>query len=136
MRDRARALCEIERVLRPGGRALVATYAWTHLLELRELTARFDVQGASRSAGDFDLETAADELETRFDAVRMERRTSALEIRAVAPLVAYVRSMQSATAPPSEASLARFAAHVERKIARSGSLHVGIAARLVSGIRR
>jgi ubiquinone/menaquinone biosynthesis C-methylase UbiE len=138
--DRARALGEIERVLRPGGRALLATYAWTHLLELRELTARFGVQGAflraSRSEADFDLETAADEAEARFDAVRVERRTSALEIRAAAPLVAYVRSAQSAASPPSEANLARFAAHVEREIARSGSLHVGIAAGLVTGVRR
>jgi hypothetical protein len=31
---------------------------------------------------------------------------------------------------------ARFAAHVEREIARSGSLHVGIAAGLVTGVRR
>jgi hypothetical protein len=130
----------MERVLRPGGRALVATHAWTHLIELRELTARFDVQAsslrASRNTADFDLETAADELAARFDDVRVERRTSALEVRAAAPLLAYVRSMQGAASAASESNLARLAAHVEREIARSGSLHVGIAAGLVSGVRR
>ena len=138
--DRARALAEIERVLRPGGRVLVATHAWTHLIELRELTARYGVQGASldasRRADDFDLETAADEVAARFSDVRVERRTSALEIRALDPLLAYVRSMQPRRSAPSESSLARFAAHVEREIARAGSLHVGIAAGLVVGVRR
>lgn len=138
--DRAAAFAEIERVLRPGGRALVTTYAWTHLIELRELTARFDVQGAalraSRSAADFDLETAADEMSARFADVRVERRTSALEVRAAAPLLAYVRSMQSAASPASESNLARFAAHVEREVARCGSLHIGIGAGLVVGVRR
>ncbi len=137
--DRARALAEIERVLRPGGRALVATHVWTHLIELRELAARHGIEGSflqtARRAGDFDLETAADELGARFTDLRVERRSSALEVRAAGPLLASVRSLQAST-PPCESNLARIAAHVEREIARSGSLHVGVATGLVSAVRR
>jgi hypothetical protein len=56
-------------------------------------------------------------------------------VRAAAPLLAYVRSMQDAAEPTNESSLTRFAAHVEREIACSGALHVGIAAGLVTGVR-
>jgi SAM-dependent methyltransferase len=133
--DRARAYAEVKRVLRPGGRFVAATNVWTHLIELRELLTRFGVASAMsarlRDPDELDLEAAAEELaQAGFALARAERRTSALEIRAVEPLLDYVRSMIDGPAPTPEA-LAPLATHVARQIALLGSLHVGIAAGVI-----
>ncbi len=132
--DRARALAEIRRVLRSGGRAVVGTNHWTHLLELRELLARFELEGLLlaplRDRSEFDLETAAEEISAELEVVGVERRRSALEIRAVEPLIAYVRSMADRTRVP-DAALEPLARHVARQIELMGALHIGIAAGVV-----
>ena len=132
--DRARALGEVRRVLRCGGRLVVGTNHWTHLLELRELLTRFGLAGLllapSRDPSEFDLETAAEEISSVLDVVGVERRRSALEIRAVEPLIAYVRSMADAARVPDEA-LDPLRRHAERQIELAGALHVGIAAGVV-----
>lgn len=66
-------------------------------------------------------------------AARVSVRTSARATSGAR--LAYVRSIQNAAVPASESSLMRFAGHVEREIARSGALHVGIAGGLVTGVR-
>ena len=132
--DRARALGEVRRVLRRGGRLIAGTNHWTHLLELRELLTRFGVASALlppvRDNSLFDLETAADEISAVLEIVGVERRGSELEIRAVEPLIAYVCSMADATSAD-DAALAAFRRHVERQIALMGSIHVGVAAGVV-----
>ncbi|MEX2204907.1 MAG: methyltransferase domain-containing protein [Myxococcota bacterium] len=132
--DRARALGEARRVLRRGGRLVVGTNHWTHLLELRELLARFALEGLLlaplRDRSEFDLETAAEEIAAVLEVVGVERRRSALEIRAVEPLVAYVRSMADSARVP-DSALEPLARHVSRQIELMGSLHIGIAAGVV-----
>ena len=132
--DRARALAEVRRVLRRGGRLVAGTNHWAHLIELRELLTRFGVAGSllppRRDSDGFDLETAAEEISSVLDVLRVERRQSALEIRAVEPLIAYVRSMADDARAESPA-LDALRAHVERQIALAGSFHVGISAGVV-----
>ena len=135
--DRGRALAELARVLAPGGRLVVATNAWTHLLELRELVHRLGIGALlppRRDASEFDLETAADEVSQVLPIERVERRDSALEVTDVEVLVAYVRSVERAPTP--EAALARLRAHVARQIELAGSFHVGIAAGYVAARAR
>ncbi len=137
--DRARALAEFARVLRRGGRLVVGTFPWTHLLELRELLQRFGLVGLMlaplRDPDEFDLETAAEEIARVLDVVGVERRRSALAIRTVEPLLAYVRSM-GASAPLPEAALDALARHAARQLELTGALHVGIEAGVVKAIRR
>jgi len=132
--DRPRGLAEVRRVLRSGGRFAAGTNHWTHLLELRELLTRFGVDSAirplARDPDLFDLETAAEEIAAALDIVGAERRTSALEIHAVDPLIDYVRSMADGTSAEGPA-LEALRRHVERQIALMGSFHVGIAAGVV-----
>ncbi len=132
--DRTRALGEVRRVLRRGGRFIAGTNHWTHLLELRELLTRFGVASALlppvRDPSLFDLETAAEEISALLEVVGVERRSGALEIRAVEPLIDYVRSMADGTSADGEA-LDALRQHVERQIALMGSIHVGIAAGVV-----
>ncbi|HXX47640.1 MAG TPA: methyltransferase domain-containing protein [Myxococcota bacterium] len=132
--DRGRALGELARVLAPGGRLVVATNAWTHLIELRELVHQVGIEAAllapRREASEFDLEAAAEEVAAVLGVERVERRDSALEITDVDALVAYVRSVERVASP--EAALARLRAAVARRIELAGAFHVGIAAGFVA----
>jgi ubiquinone/menaquinone biosynthesis C-methylase UbiE len=134
--DRARALGEVRRVLRRGGRFIAGTNHWTHLLELRELLTRFAVASALlppvRDVSLFDLETAAEEISGFLDVVSVEQRGSALEIRDVEPLIAYVRSAMADGSSADDAALGPLRRHAERQIALMGSIHVGIAAGVVA----
>jgi hypothetical protein len=113
---------------------VVGTNHWTHLLELRELLARFELEGLLlaplRDRSEFDLETAAEEIAAVLEVVGVERRRSALEIREVEPLIAYLRSMVDSARVP-DSALEPLARHVARQIELMGALHVGIEAGVV-----
>jgi len=132
--DRARALREVRRVLRRGGRFIASTNHWTHFLEVRELVSRFGVTGVlrapARDPDGFDLESAAEEISAVLDVSRLERRQSSLEVREAEPLLDFVRSLGH-DGEIDVAALNAIRAHVERQIALVGSFHVGIAAGIV-----
>ncbi|HTO07057.1 MAG TPA: methyltransferase domain-containing protein [Myxococcota bacterium] len=134
--DRARALAELARVLRPGGRLVASTYPWTHLLELRELTARLGLPHAmlpvGRSDSEFDLETALLELARVLRVERVERRDSALAVTDPDALVAYLRSTARAD---DHDSLARIRAHVARQIELCGAFRIQIAGAALTASR-
>lgn len=135
--DRMRALRELARVLRPGGRLYAGTYPWTHLLELRELIERFGLSGAMlpvrRDAREFDLEHAVDEVAQVLRVERVLRRDSALEVTDTDVLVAYVRSAEKSPLDP--AVLRRLRAHVARQIELAGAFHIGISAGVVTAVK-
>jgi SAM-dependent methyltransferase len=132
--DRGRALRELARVLRPGGRLLVATYPWTHLIELRELVERFGLSGAMlpvrRDGSDFDLERAQDEVARVLRVERVQRRDSALAVTDPEVLVAYVRSFVE-----DGQALEPLRAHVTRQIELAGAFHVQISGGLVTAAK-
>ena len=98
--DRALGLTEIRRVLRPGGSALVLTNSERHFQELDDLLIECAnaTVGAARvrsrtSLTLFKAETARAELEAAFAEVTEHAFASELFVDAVAPVVAYARSM-------------------------------------------
>jgi len=133
--DRARALAEMRRVLRPIGRLCVATNDRTHLIELRELAGRCGLGGAlfagPTSADAFDLDAAADEVAGVFGPVRVVRRRVPLEITEAAPAVEYVRSVLPGGGRADEESLAELGREVERHIDRSGVFETAACAGVV-----
>jgi len=130
--DRTRALHEVRRVLRPGGRFFASTNASAHLRELREALARAGAPDRFSAAGDFDLDQAEREVGAllRIDAVL--RRESALVVPELEPLLAYVRSSH----PPEPEALERFAKHATGEIARHGAFRISLAAGTVRASRR
>jgi ubiquinone/menaquinone biosynthesis C-methylase UbiE len=98
--DRARALTEMRRVVRPGGLALVLTNSLAHFRELDELLIECAAAtvGASRvrdrtSLTRFKIEDGGEELEAVFSDVQLHRFSSELVIDEAEPVVAYARSM-------------------------------------------
>jgi ubiquinone/menaquinone biosynthesis C-methylase UbiE len=93
--DRTRALLEIRRVLRPGGRFYASTIGQSHLRELDELVHRFDPSAdpwGADFADSFLLENGLDQLSEWFSSVTLYRYEDDLVITEARPLVAYVLS--------------------------------------------
>jgi SAM-dependent methyltransferase len=133
--DRPRALTELARVLRPGGRLYAATIGRGHLEALRELLARVSSGAWTASAERFGLETGPPQLEERFEDVRVERYPSTLVVTEAEPLVAYGLSMKDAFELDEErARLLRRI--VEDAIARDGSIRIATATGLLRARRR
>lgn len=105
--DKARAIAELRRVLRPGGTLLAATNGEANLRELLALAieacqragvpdtavAALRAQGHVAAPLSFRLENGAAWLERSFADVRLERYEDALVVTEAEPLVAYFASM-------------------------------------------
>lgn len=90
--DRTKALSEIRRILRPGGRLYAATNGRNHLRELGELVGKFVPHPPTYNRLSFNLEHGRDELSQWFSPVTLHRYESSLVVTEAEPLVAYVLS--------------------------------------------
>lgn len=109
--DIAKALAEIRRVLRPGGRFLAATFGENGVVQAvaEMLGMRFDTNMR------FTLQNGGEQLAAVFRQVERHDREDALDVTNLHDLIAYLRSMQQMTVLadiPDEKLLAAFAPHV------------------------
>ena len=129
--DLDKALAEIHRVLRPGGRFYASTIGREHMRELDAWGRQFglallDGIGLNEMvAGRFGLETGEAKLVPWFRPITLHRYEDSLRVTEAGPLMAYILS----SIPASEAALAadRLAAYarfVENELAEKGSLHI------------
>jgi len=96
--DRPRAIAEIQRVLKPGGRLIATTVGKNHMKEMNEWLER--VSGGKLSGMfslPFVLENGTEQLKQFFDHVSVSRYLDSLEITEVEPLIAYIHSGFSAS---------------------------------------
>jgi SAM-dependent methyltransferase len=120
--DRAHAIAELRRVLRPGGVALVATNSRRHFAELDDLlVACAEVvtgveQFPIRTFVSFTLENGETELAARFSSIELRTFTSELFVDAVEPVLDYARSMGAFVADES-GRLERVLRELERRVA-------------------
>jgi len=123
--DRAKALSEIRRILKPGGHLYASTVGRAHLRELHELVARFDPQIApwgGSPAESFLLENGRDQLVQWFSRVTLYRYKDALVVTEATPLVAYILSSFKATLIGERVT--KFIEFVERELALHNTIHV------------
>jgi len=91
--DRPKAIAEIKRVLKPGGRLFAATVGETHMKEMMEWYARVHVNKVWESfANPFTLENGLEQLKPYFPNVTLSRYEDGLEITEPEPIMAYIRS--------------------------------------------
>jgi SAM-dependent methyltransferase len=123
--DRAQALSEMRRVLKPGGKVYLATNGLNHLRGLGQLEQRFDPAinfgwgGASKS---FSLDTGDVEVAQFFADVHVVRYEDALNVTEAEPLVNYILSMM--TTPAMQNRRAELQQFIEGELAQHGTIHI------------
>ncbi|HET7580606.1 MAG TPA: class I SAM-dependent methyltransferase [Bacillales bacterium] len=126
--DRAKALSEIRRVLKPDGVFYASTIGKDHMKEIEEMVADFDpnIQYASfEGADDFGLESGADQLSEFFSQVQMKRFECHLKVTEVPPLVAYILSTGDIKKDGLAGErLAAFHDFLEKKMPGNGAIHI------------
>ena len=135
--DANRALAEIRRVLKPGGRVYIATSGEAHLQELTELAAHLMEEASLRtfkyafSSQPFKLEEGKRLLETHFEKVTLHRSAkNDLYVTEAELLVAFLLSMNASETfkqrsdEKSGERLESFRAYLNAQIAEHGSIHI------------
>jgi ubiquinone/menaquinone biosynthesis C-methylase UbiE len=91
--DRPGVLAEISRVMKPEGRLYAATNGRAHLLEIRELIERFQLNSSIWTHHNaFSLENGEEQLSGSFERVSCIRFDDSLEITDTAPIMDYIKS--------------------------------------------
>jgi SAM-dependent methyltransferase len=121
------ALAEMARMLRPGGRAVVATNGAGHLRQLRELLTELDIPVGPPWHSCFPLETAPAHLGAVFDRVDVHEFDNALHITDPGPVLGYVASLTMLTDQQAQ----QIHDAVADRIATAGVFHVDTASGLL-----
>ena len=96
--DRPKAIAEIKRILKTGGHFFATTVGSQHMDELNGRLKEISKGGFARVAVvHFTLENGAEQLKPFFSEVTVSRYEDNLRVTALEPLIAYARSMLSAS---------------------------------------
>lgn len=124
--DRPRALAEIARVLKPGGRFFAVTLGAHHIREIFEIMRAFDPSWSQgHTNNDFTLENGGAQIAPFFRSVEMHAYPDSLAITESEPLVAYILSMSAMRdAEVTPEKLTALRADIESRLARDGVIRV------------
>jgi SAM-dependent methyltransferase len=125
--DRPRAIAEMRRVLKPGGRFYATTVGERHMQELDQLVTRFapDTRLWSERGGpnEFSLENGAAQLTGVFSEVTLRRYADALVVTDADALITYALSGTAKATLTGERQEA-FARFVAQEIAAQGAIRI------------
>ena len=114
--DRPKAIAEIKRVLKSGGRLFAATVGDHHLKEMMEWLQ-------TPYTNPFTLESGLEQLKPFFPNVTLSRYEDNLHVTEIEPMMAYVRSSLRA-ADLSEAELAKVRVDLEKELKEKGRIFI------------
>jgi SAM-dependent methyltransferase len=124
--DLPRALSEIQRVLKPGGRLYATTVGREHMQEMDRLVKQALPDISWQSMGQrlpFLLENGHELLAPFFSPVALFTYEDALEVTESEALIAYVRSVPSGSRLR-EDQVDRLRATIQRELAAYGTIHI------------
>lgn len=124
--DLARALQEIQRVLKPGGRFYASTVGRKHMYEMDELLAKAEFRPAwqnFKQNAPFTLENGEEVLTPFFSQIALHIYEDALEVTEAGPLIAYALSgkLGETVNDDKRAALAML---IEQEITTHGAMHI------------
>jgi ubiquinone/menaquinone biosynthesis C-methylase UbiE len=133
--DRPKALQEIKRVLKPGGRLIAATVGEKHMQEMMGWLRQVHVSKVWESyANPFSLEGGLEQLQSVFPIVTLSHYEDSLNVTEIEPILAYLRSSIRAT-ELSEEELATVRASLEEELTAKGEIHITKDAGLFEAIK-
>jgi ubiquinone/menaquinone biosynthesis C-methylase UbiE len=120
--NRPKAIAEIKRVLKSGGRLIATTVGKGHLKELavwfRQVNPAFEAFGNL-----FTLENGLEQLNQFFSQVRVSRIPDNLHVTEVEPIINYIRSSMHATEVSGE-ELAKLRVDLENELKDKGKIFI------------
>lgn len=119
--NRAQALREIHRILKPGGKFYAATNGIDHLKELYDLIRQV-APSTDFPAPEFLLENGAEQLAACFEQVTLHRYEDGLVVTEVDPLLAYILSGQFFEEAQNKVD--DLTQLIERGIEAEGAIHI------------
>lgn len=120
--DRPKAIAEIERVLKPGGRLIAATVGKNHLTEIMDwIRLASNNKQTEAFAVPFTLENGLEQFKPFFATVELARYSDNLRVTEVEPIMAYIRSTIRAS-ELSEEGLEQIRSDLENKLAKKSEI--------------
>jgi ubiquinone/menaquinone biosynthesis C-methylase UbiE len=122
--DRPKAIAEIRRVLKPGGRLIATTVGANHMKEMMDWYRQVHVSRTWESmANPFVLENGLEQLKPFFSEVRFSRYEDNLSVTELEPILAYIRS-GIRVLELSEAELARLQQELQKELKEKGRIFI------------
>lgn len=122
--DRPKAITELKRVLKPGGRLIATTVGQSHLKEMMAWYARIKTNGRWKPVTNpFTLENGFEQLKSFFSDVKVSRYDDNLQVTEIEPILAYIRSGIRAQ-DLLEAELAKLQDDLEKELQEKGLIFI------------
>jgi ubiquinone/menaquinone biosynthesis C-methylase UbiE len=122
--DRPKAIAEIKRVLKPGGRLIATTVDEHHMKEMTEWYRQVHVSKIWESfANPFTLENGLEQLKPYFPEVTVSRYEDSLEVTEIEPIMAYIHSGLRVS-ELSEQELADLRRDLEKELQEKGKIFI------------